>query len=112
MSPAPVLSDFLQGEANEGNPEDYSCAISAMVSDWRTKWYDATGGNTDENFSFGQVQVRYEDVSTFCVGMYVQRPSHGQSALRTKEWASLILPRIDHPCLLPNTLNMQRDKIF
>ncbi len=38
--------------------------------------------------------------------------SLGQSALRrTKESASQILSRINHPCLLPNMLNMQSARI-
>ena len=45
------------GEANQGNYEDYDCAIQQMVADWRGKWYDHSGQTMDPQFPFGQVQV-------------------------------------------------------
>ena len=48
---------WYQGEANMGEPDNYICAQSRMIKDWRAKWFDATEGKTDPDFSFGQVQV-------------------------------------------------------
>ena len=47
---------WYQGEANQGEPDNYVCAMSRMVIDWRAKWF-AAEGETDTDFSFGQVQV-------------------------------------------------------
>ena len=49
---------WYQGEANEGQPGSYACAIKEMVNDWRAKWFDATEGQTDAVFPFGQCQVK------------------------------------------------------
>lgn len=48
---------WYQGEANSGDPAKYNCTFPAMISDWRSKWNEATGGSTDMTFPFGFVQV-------------------------------------------------------
>ena len=48
---------WYQGESNQGEPDAYVCAIKEMVNDWRAKWFDATGGQMNSEFPFGQCQV-------------------------------------------------------
>ncbi len=36
---------------------NYNCTFPAMIDDWRQKWYQATGEQTDAVFPFGFVQV-------------------------------------------------------
>ncbi len=60
------------------------------------------------------VSPSYEVVSTYSVTLlvHVQQQSFSQTALRrTKESASQTLSGINHPCLLPNTLNMKSDRM-
>ena len=54
------------GEANQGNADMYGCLLSNMVDDWRARFNDASGGQTNMHFSFGQVQVHigFEDSLT------------------------------------------------
>ena len=49
---------WYQGESNSGEWATYECAVRQMVDDWREKWYQATGGQTDATFPFGQCQVK------------------------------------------------------
>jgi len=44
---------WYQGEANAGQPQYYSCAFPAMISDWRMKW----GGTTSKEFGFYFAQL-------------------------------------------------------
>ena len=48
---------WYQGESSADTYETYGCAISEMVKDWRAKWYESTGGQTNPSFPFGQCQV-------------------------------------------------------
>ena len=48
---------WYQGESNAGDSDIYACAVSEMVKDWRAKWYDSTGEQTNPSFPFGQCQV-------------------------------------------------------
>lgn len=52
---------WYQGEADSRNPggqfDGYNCTFPAMIEDWRAKWYAGTGGETDEAFPFGFVQL-------------------------------------------------------
>ena len=54
---------FYQGETNalarEFNVLPYNCTFSAMINDWRAKWYASTQNNTDPQFPFGFVQVGF-----------------------------------------------------
>ena len=52
---------WYQGEANSlYNSEIYSCIFQEMINDWRKKWFEGTGGSTDQMFPFGFVQVILE----------------------------------------------------
>ena len=60
--PMPIFGAiWYQGESNTIEEPDYQdaygCAIKEMVNDWRAKWFDATGGQTNSEFPFGQCQV-------------------------------------------------------
>ncbi|XP_071824346.1 sialate O-acetylesterase-like [Apostichopus japonicus] len=46
-----------QGEANAAESDRYACLFPAMINDWRRKWYEGTGGNTEVAFPFGFVQL-------------------------------------------------------
>ena len=48
---------FPTGEWNRNNSDDYDCALSNMVADWREAWYAESGTTMDRIFPFGQVQV-------------------------------------------------------
>ena len=48
---------WYQGEANSDAPALYGCQLPEMISDWRAKWAEGTGGATDANFPFGFVQL-------------------------------------------------------
>ena len=45
------------GEANTPDPSTYRCLFQAMISDWRYKWYEGSGQQTNPYFPFGFVQV-------------------------------------------------------
>ena len=40
-----------------GAPYTYNCTFPTMIDDWRAKWYQYSGGQTDPLFPFGFVQV-------------------------------------------------------
>jgi hypothetical protein len=46
------------GEDNRDNANHYACALKAMVSDWRAKWFEKSP-EMDPVFPFGEVQVKY-----------------------------------------------------
>ncbi|XP_071824348.1 sialate O-acetylesterase-like isoform X2 [Apostichopus japonicus] len=48
---------WYQGEANSAESDRYACLFPAMINDWRRKWYEGTGGNTEVAFPFGFVQL-------------------------------------------------------
>lgn len=52
---------WYQGEANRRNPggeyDGYNCTFPAMITDWRSKWHAASGGETAVDFPFGFVQL-------------------------------------------------------
>ncbi|XP_071824350.1 sialate O-acetylesterase-like isoform X2 [Apostichopus japonicus] len=48
---------WYQGEANAAESDRYARLFPAMINDWRRKWYEGTGGNTEEAFPFGFVQL-------------------------------------------------------
>jgi sialate O-acetylesterase len=57
--PLPIYGAiWYQGEANAGQSNLYGCAVREMVADWRMKWSERTGGQTNPDFPFGQCQVR------------------------------------------------------
>jgi len=47
---------WYQGESNAGMT-NYWCTFPAMVDDWRLKWSQSTGGQTDTEYPFGFVQI-------------------------------------------------------
>jgi sialate O-acetylesterase len=49
---------WYQGESNaDYNRDLYNCTFPAMITDWRQKWFIATGALTDLQFPFGFVQI-------------------------------------------------------
>lgn len=48
---------WYQGEANAGSPDNYKCLFTAMIGDWRNKFYDGTNQATNQMFPFGFVQL-------------------------------------------------------
>ena len=48
---------WFQGEANTKDYPTYACTFPAMISDWRAKFAEGTGGLTDPQFPFGFVQL-------------------------------------------------------
>ncbi|XP_030831013.1 sialate O-acetylesterase [Strongylocentrotus purpuratus] len=48
---------WYQGEANTPSPSSYKCLFPTMIEDWRDKWYQGTGGQTNPSFPFGFVQL-------------------------------------------------------
>ncbi|XP_054748456.2 sialate O-acetylesterase-like [Lytechinus pictus] len=48
---------WYQGEANTPSPASYKCLFPAMIEDWRAKWSEGTGGQTNPSFPFGFVQI-------------------------------------------------------
>ena len=40
-----------------GAPYTYNCTFPTMIDDWRAKWYQYSGGQTNPLFPFGFVQV-------------------------------------------------------
>merc|ERR1719384_132134 len=49
---------WYQGEANTGHNRDiYDCTFPSMINNWRQAWYEGTGGDTDQQFPFGFVQL-------------------------------------------------------
>ena len=50
---------WYQGESNAGDPTNYTCKFSKMISYWRQTWHERTNGTTDPEFPFGFVQVRF-----------------------------------------------------
>ena len=50
---------WYQGEHNTiVNKDLYACVFPEMINDWRKKWFEGTGGSTDQMFPFGFAQVR------------------------------------------------------
>ncbi len=48
------------GESNCAfNQDKYSCTFAKMIEYWRQTWTQRTNGNTDPEFPFGFVQVRF-----------------------------------------------------
>jgi sialate O-acetylesterase len=55
--PMPIYGAiWYQGESNTYNSDKYACALNAMVTDWRTKWY-ARSPTMGPVFPFGEVQL-------------------------------------------------------
>lgn len=52
-----IKTFIYEGEANAGSPDLYKCRFPAMIDDWREKFHEGSGGQTDANFPFGFVQV-------------------------------------------------------
>ena len=49
---------WYQGESNTGhNREIYDCTFVSLIKNWRGKWHQSTGGDTEEMFPFGFVQL-------------------------------------------------------
>ena len=49
---------WMQGEANSRTDgRQYNCSFPAMITDWRSKWTEGTGGTTDPEFPFGWAQL-------------------------------------------------------
>ena len=49
---------WYQGESNTGhNREIYDCTFPSMITNWRQKWHEGTGGDTEKMFPFGFVQL-------------------------------------------------------
>jgi sialate O-acetylesterase len=53
---------WYQGESDASHPgppgyDGYNCTFPAMIADWRAKWHESTGGQTDPQFPFGIVQL-------------------------------------------------------
>ncbi|WAR08529.1 SIAE-like protein [Mya arenaria] len=48
---------WYQGEANAGAPDSYACRFKAMIDDWRSKFEEASYGQTHAVFPFGFVQL-------------------------------------------------------
>ena len=49
---------WYQGEANTGhNREIYDCTFPSMINHWRQAWHEGTGGDTEQQFPFGFVQL-------------------------------------------------------
>ncbi|XP_071113690.1 sialate O-acetylesterase-like [Haliotis cracherodii] len=50
---------WYQGEANALSPtmNQYNCTFPAMIEDWRDKFHQGSGGQTDPVFPFGFVQL-------------------------------------------------------
>jgi len=42
-----------------GAPDSYNCTFPTMIDDWRAKWYQYSGEQTDPLFPFGFVQVTH-----------------------------------------------------
>ncbi|XP_071113686.1 sialate O-acetylesterase-like [Haliotis cracherodii] len=62
---------WYQGEANAGSPtmDMYSCMFPAMIDDWRDKFHQGSGGQTDPAFPFGFVQLApWRDNDTLTTG--------------------------------------------
>jgi sialate O-acetylesterase len=57
LIPLPIYGAiWYQGESNTGNSGQYSCAMQAMVNDWRARWH-ARSPEMNSAFPFGQVQL-------------------------------------------------------
>lgn len=53
-----VTSLWLPGESNAfHNKDKYNCSFPAMIDDWRMAFHQASGGQTEDDFPFGFVQV-------------------------------------------------------
>lgn len=64
-----VTSLWLPGESNAFyNKDKYNCSFPAMIDDWRMAFHQASGGQTEDDFPFGFVQV-----SNTCIA---SRPSN------------------------------------
>ena len=52
---------WYQGESNSGglNMGKYPCEFSKVIQYWRQTWNERTNGNTDIQFPFGFVQVKF-----------------------------------------------------
>ncbi|XP_046574662.1 sialate O-acetylesterase-like isoform X2 [Haliotis rubra] len=62
---------WYQGEANAGSPtmNQYNCTFPAMIDDWRDRFHQASGGQTDPVFPFGFVQLApWRDNDTITTG--------------------------------------------
>jgi sialate O-acetylesterase len=85
---------WYQGEANAG-ASNYWCTFPAMVDDWRAKWSQYTGGQTNLLFPFGFVQL-----STW------NADNNAVASLRWQQTANFgtdaVLPHVPHPTT-PNT---------
>ncbi|XP_072168824.1 sialate O-acetylesterase-like [Diadema setosum] len=74
---------WYQGEANAVNPSPYKCLFPGMIEDWRNKWYEGTGGQTDQSFPFGFVQLCTSEKPTtepdqeFCAIRWHQTVDYG-----------------------------------
>ena len=46
---------WMQGEAStkQGDGRNYRCSFRALISDWRSKWFNGTDGSTELDFPFG-----------------------------------------------------------
>lgn len=48
----------LPGESNTFyNTDKYNCSFPAMINDWRMAFHQGSGGQTEDDFPFGFVQV-------------------------------------------------------
>ncbi|XP_046574663.1 sialate O-acetylesterase-like [Haliotis rubra] len=62
---------WYQGEANARSPtmNQYNCTFPAMIDDWRDRFHQASGGQTDPVFPFGFVQLApWRDNDTITTG--------------------------------------------
>lgn len=58
MSAVPCVFLWLPGESNAFyNKDEYNCSFPAMIDDWRMAFHQASGGQTEDDFPFGFVQV-------------------------------------------------------
>ncbi|KAL4233525.1 hypothetical protein ACF0H5_008206 [Mactra antiquata] len=48
---------WYQGESNAPSAGSYTCLFTNMIEDWRTKFHEASQGQTDRQFPFGFVQL-------------------------------------------------------
>ena len=56
---------WYQGETDaQYGLNSYNCMFPAMIDDWRAKWFNATQGNTLEEFPFGFVQVCFSWITS------------------------------------------------
>ena len=77
MSWSSITGSVLLSSPHSGyRTEQYACTFPAMITDWREKWHQNTGGQTDPMFPFGFVQVCFVLHCVQCMASHTIIKSH------------------------------------